>query len=195
MRQKTMVLLTKVSDIHYTPPMSTRLALVLISVALFFGIFGTSPAGAADRGGGAMFLEGSMRFSLMFGGGRAFDQDYTVFGLGAGYYVIDGLEAGLEAETWQGAQPRIRRVSPQLMYVVPLDSAVRPYLGAFYRRTFIEAYKNLNDAGGRAGLLFPLGRSAYLGAGAVYERHVACDRIVYESCSEAYPELTLAIIF
>ena len=168
--------------------------LVLTMAAILSGI-NAAPATAADRGGDAMFREGSMRVSLLIGGGRAFNQDYRVYGAGIGYYVIDGLELGLEAETWQGADPRIKRVSPQAMYVFPLDSAARPYVGAFYRKTYIEQYRNLSDAGGRAGILFPLGRSAYLGLGGVYEKHLACDRIVYESCSEAYPELAIAIVF
>jgi len=175
--------------------MGKRLAIVLALVGILPALVGDAIAAADDRRVDDMFCEGSMRLSLLLGGGRAFDQDYRVYGIGVGYYFIDGLEAGLEAETWQGAHPGIRRVSPQAMYVFPLGSQVRPYLGAFYRRTFVQDYKNLSDAGGRAGILFPVGRSAYLGVGGVYEQHIACDRIVYESCSESYPELTIAIIF
>jgi hypothetical protein len=171
------------------------LLLLLVLFGVLSVIVNIALARAADRGGEAMFREGSMRLSLLIGGARAFNQDYRVYGAGVGYYVIDGLELGLEAETWQGADPRIRRVSPQAMYVFPLDSAARPYVGAFYRKTYIEQYRNLSDAGGRAGLLFSLGRSAYLGVGGVYEKHLACDRVVYESCSESYPELAIAIVF
>lgn len=151
-----------------------------------------SPA-AADSG--APFQQGSIRVSLLFGGGRAFAQDYRVFGAGIGYYVAKGLEAGFEAETWSGNHPGITRLSPQLKYVFPAGGDARPYAGTFYRRTSIDGYKDLNDAGVRGGFLFLLGRSAYLGAGIVYERHLGCDRLVYESCSEAYPELLIAMIF
>ena len=133
--------------------------------------------------------------SLFFGGGRAFSQDYRVYGAGVGYYVLDGLEAGLDAETWKGKDPGITRLSPQIMYVLPTGREARPYAGVFYRRSFIDGYRDLNDAGGRGGMLFLLGRSAYLGAGLVYERHLGCDRTVYDSCSEVYPELLIAVIF
>lgn len=168
-------------------------AMILAGCLLLAGWTGT--ARAADVAGTAAFHQGSLRVSLLFGGGRAFDRDYRVFGAGIGYYVVDGLEAGLEAETWQGNDPGITRVSPQLMYVFPLGREARPYAGAFYRKSFIDGYKDLNDAGGRAGMLFLLGGSAYLGAGLVYERHIGCDRAVYDSCSEAYPELLIALIF
>jgi len=106
-----------------------------------------------------------------------------------------GIEAGVDAESWQGNDPRITRLSPQFMYVHQMAGNVKPYAGAFYRRTFISQYKDLNDAGARAGLLFLYGRKAYLGVGLAYESHLNCDRTVYDSCADAYPELRVAIMF
>jgi hypothetical protein len=71
----------------------------------------------------------------------------------------------------------------------------KPYAGVFYRRVLINQYKDLNDAGARAGLLFLYGRSAYLGVGLVYDAHLNCDRTVWDSCADTYLELRLAIVF
>jgi len=163
-----------------------------VVLAIFLG---SAAASAGDTTASAPFRQGSYRLSLLLGDGRAFKQDYNVYGAGFGYYVVDNLEAGLEAEGWSGNGPGIRRVSPQFLYVFGTGRDARPYVGAFYRMAFIDGYKDLHDAGGRAGLLFLLSRSAYFGAGFVYERHIGCDRTVYDSCAEAYPELLLALIF
>ncbi len=153
----------------------------------------STQANAADAG---PFREGSVRMSIMLGSGRAFQQDYTILGAGLGYYVADGIEAGVDVESWQGNDPRITRLSPQLLYVYhQMAGNAKPYAGVFYRRTFISQYKDLSDAGARTGLLFLYGRKAYLGLGLAYESHLNCDRTVYESCADTYLELRIAIMF
>ncbi len=152
-------------------------------------------ANAASGSGACPFAAGSARLSLAFGGATAFHQNYTVFGIGSGYFVADGIEAGLEYESWSGSSPRIEPVSPQVRFVFPRPGSISPYAGVFYRRTFIEGYRGLDTAGARAGLYFLSGRNLYFGAGVAQEFHLNCDRTVYSSCAETYPELSLAIIF
>ncbi len=153
-------------------------------------------AGQASAGTDAYpFNQGSARFSLLVGSNTAFDKDYTVFGVGGGYYIADGLELGLEAETWQGNSPRINRITPGVTYVMYSVETIKPYGGIFYRRTYIAKYRDTSDAGVRAGGMIPMGRRAYFGVGAVYESHLNCDRAVYSSCSEAYPEIMIAVMF
>jgi hypothetical protein len=72
---------------------------------------------------------------------------------------------------------------------------MRPYVGAFYRRTAIENYKDLDSVGARAGIYFVSGQGSYFGAGAVYENYLSCDQTVYHSCSDTYPEIIFAIAF
>ncbi len=141
------------------------------------------------------FGKGSARLSLLVGSGTAFDQDYTIIGIGGGYYVTDGLEAGLDAETWQGNSPHIYRISPGLRYVLYTVQPVKPYAGLFYRRTFIEDHDDHNEAGVRAGGIVPAGQRAYFGAGVVYETRLNCDKSIYSSCSDVYPELMFAVMF
>jgi hypothetical protein len=166
---------------------------LVTGILLFSGVLET--AAAARRSGPDLFHEGNVRFSLFFGSGTAFGETYRIVGAGAGYYLMDNLELGLDGETWQGNDPRITRLSPQVMYVFPTGTNARPYAGAFYRRTLIEQYRDLNDAGARAGALFLYGRQAYLGTGVVYERHLGCDRFVYDACWDSYLEVLVAVIF
>jgi len=165
-------------------------------VMLLFGIFILMTPALANATDAGPFRQGSMRLSIMFGSGRAFQQDYSILGAGLGYYVADGIEAGFEFDAWSGNDPRINRVSPQLLYVYhQMTGNAKPYAGVFYRRVIINQYKDLDDAGARAGLLFLFGRQAYLGLGLVYDAHLHCDRVVWDSCADAYPELRLAIMF
>jgi hypothetical protein len=149
----------------------------------------------ADAAGSDPFAGGSMRASVLVGNGYAFDESYVVIGVGFGYFVAKGLELGLDMESWTSGTPGITKISPALRYVVPTNSTVRPYLGAFYRRTNIENYDDLNSIGGRAGVYFVSGRGSYFGAGLVYENYLSCDEAVYRSCSDTYPEIIFAIAF
>jgi len=141
------------------------------------------------------FDRGRSRFSLQIGNTRAFDRSYTSVGLGFGYYVIDGLELGLEGDAWLGNSPDIYRLSPALRYVLYILDPVKPYAGIFYRRTFIEELNDHNEAGGRAGITIVGGPRTNFSVGIVYETRINCDTTVYESCSEAYPEFTFAVMF
>jgi len=169
-----------------------RSAVLLILAGSIFFLVSDQAHAAADAG---PFRQGSVRMSVLLGSGTAFRQDYTILGVGLGYYVANGIEAGVDVESWQGNDPRITRLSPQILYVHQIPGNVKPYAGVFYRRTFISQYNDVNDVGARAGLLFMYGRKAYLGLGVAYESHLKCDRTVYASCADTYPELRLAIMF
>ena len=164
---------------------------MFLALALVFIATGRASAGTDAY----PFNQGSARISILVGGNTAFDKDYTVFGIGGGYYIADGVELGLEAETWQGNNPRINRITPGVTAVLYSVETIKPYGGIFYRRTFIADYRDLNDAGIRAGAMVPIGPRAYFGAGAVYEAHLNCDRNVYASCSDIYPEIMIAVMF
>ncbi|MHB8845293.1 MAG: hypothetical protein ACYC7L_11180 [Nitrospirota bacterium] len=166
------------------------IALLAAVASLFF--CAARPAGAA---GNDPFAEGSMRVSVLLGNGYAFDENYFIAGAGFGYYLAKGLEAGLDGEFWTGGTRGITKISPGLKYVLPTDSTLRPYIGAFYRRTIIENYDDLNSVGGRAGAYFVSGRGSYFGAGAVYEKYLSCTETAAFSCSDAYMEIILAFAF
>ena len=145
------------------------------------------------------FREGSGRMTLLIGGGTAYENNiqynYTILGVGAGYYVSDGLEVGLDVEDWLGSGPRIYRVSPEIHYVFYEVETIKPYAGVFYRRNFIEGHDDVNTVGFRAGGLFLMGKRSYLGAGMVYDKYLNCNNSPFSSCSDIYPEIIVAVTF
>ena len=159
---------------------------------LFLSFCAAPPVAAAGRD---PFAEGGMRLSLIVGSGSAYDRNYFVAGAGLGYFIADGIELGVEGESWSGSTPRLAKLSPQVRFVLPMDGTVRPYAGAFYRRTIVQGQDDLNSAGARAGLYFLSGNGGYIGAGLVYENYFNCNETVFRSCTAAYPELMFAIAF
>ena len=172
------------------PALSRCIALFAAIMFLFFCV--ALPAGAADKD---PFADGSMRLSVIVGSGYAFSESYLIVGVGFGYFLANGLELGLDVENWSGSSPHIVKISPEVRYVVPTKGPLRPYVGAFYRRTLIENYDDLNSAGGRAGIYLLSGQGSYFGAGAVYEKYFSCNQAIYHSCSDTYPEIIFAISF
>lgn len=142
-----------------------------------------------------MFDKGSKRFSLLIGSGQAFGDNYTIIGIGAGYYAYDGLELGINLDSWQGGSPDINEVTPEIRYVFRNQSSIDPYVGALYRWTFISGLDDLTAYGLRAGVYITTGRTSYMGIGVAYIENTDCDERIYISCSETYPELSIAFTF
>ncbi|VAX11704.1 hypothetical protein MNBD_GAMMA25-2131 [hydrothermal vent metagenome] len=141
------------------------------------------------------FDKGAIRGTILLGSGRAFGDNYTILGVGAGYYIIDGLELGIDAETWMGGTPSINQISPSLRYVFRNSSSLSPYVGAFYRKTYIENLNDLTATGYRLGAYINTGSNIYIGAGAVFINYSDCTTTIYTSCSDTYPEFTLGVAF
>jgi hypothetical protein len=161
--------------------------------ALAVAAFASSPPATAAEVAGA-FSKGSTSVVFIAGSGYAFNESYLVLGLGVGYYLFDGLNLGLSVESWSGSDPKLYKVTPSVTYVfhqVPL----KPYIGVFYRRTYMENLPDLDSAGARAGVYFNAGRNAYIGVGGVYETYLDCNTTQYKSCSDTYPEVTFVLSF
>lgn len=135
------------------------------------------------------FSQGSQSVSVIAGAGSAFRDDYIILGVGYGYYVIDGLEVGIDAQFWLSGDPSITKLSPQIRYVFTQPKTVKPYVGAFYRRTYTEGLDDLDSIGYRAGLNFMGQGNFFFGAGVVYENYQDCSETVFTSCSDTYPEI------
>ena len=134
------------------------------------------------------FSQGSQSVSIIAGAGSAFNDDYFILGLGYGYYVINGLQLGIDAQFWLSGDPSITKLSPQITYVFTQPETIKPYLGTFYRRTFIDGFDDLDSIGYRAGLNFMGQGNFYFGVGFVYESYRDCSETVFSSCSDTYPE-------
>lgn len=163
---------------------------VFLFTALIF--FHSSSACAAERD---PFSAGSTRLAVIVGNGYAFDNSYLIIGVGAAYFLANGLDLGLDMEFWTGSNPNITKISPRVDYVFNTGGPLRPYAGLFYRRTMIDGWEDLDSMGGRAGLFFTSGRGLYFGAGLVYENYLDCDTARYTSCDDTYPEFIIAFSF
>ena len=152
----------------------------IFAVLLYLAL---SPATAAP------FSKGSQSVSIIAGAGSAFQDDYLILGLGYGYYVVDGLELGIDAQFWLSGDPSITKVSPQIRYVFTQPKTVKPYIGGFVRRTFISDFTDLDSVGYRAGLNFMTQGNFFIGAGFVYERYQDCNDAIFANCSDTYPEI------
>jgi len=173
--------------------MTMNRKLSAITVAAIANLASTSPAIAADAAG--VFGKGRAHFVLNAGSGNAFNENYVVLGVGASYYLVDGLSVGLSLESWSGADPGMTKITPSVQYVFLQVPQVKPYVGGFYRRAYIDSLPDINSVGGRAGVYVPAGRNVHIGIGAVYESYVDCNKSVYRSCSETYPEVSFSIAF
>jgi hypothetical protein len=163
----------------------------LVAVLAFGALL--SPAAAQTVAGA--FSQGRTHFVLTASSGYAFDESYFVLGLGASYYLLDGLSVGLFLESWSGSDPGMTKITPSVQYVFHQMQAVKPYVGAFYRRTDIDGLPDLDSVGGRAGLYVQGGRNAYIGLGAVYESYLDCNETTYRKCDSTYAEVTFTIAF
>lgn len=144
-----------------------------------------------------MFREGNVELDAGVGLGVFDSKDYFILLAGGGYYLRDGLSVGATAEAWTGPEPHLYDVSPAVRYIfLDVPWHFQPYAGAFYRRTVYDHdYTPIDSSGVRGGLVFPLTPRAYLTGGLVYEHYFGCDKSVYTSCDQVYPEIGLAFAF
>jgi hypothetical protein len=162
------------------------------TLALVLAAAVASPAAAQSVAGA--FAQGRTHVMVTAGSGAAFDESYLVLGLGASYYLIDGLSVGLFLESWTGGDPGLVKYTGSLQYVFH-KGAAKPYLGTFYRRTDIEDRADLDSVGARAGIYFAVSQNAYLGFGGVYEKYLDCNKTTYRSCDGTYGEVTVTFAF
>lgn len=153
------------------------------------------PAMAQSVGATSGFSKGRTHFVFTAGTGYAFDESYLVVGLGANYYVVDGLNLGLHWEYWTGSDPKMSKLTPSIQYVFHQMNPVKPYVGAFYRRTYLERLEDLDSWGARAGVYLQAGRNSYIGAGLVYESYLDCETGIYRKCDSTYGEVSFTIAF
>ncbi len=174
--------------------MSLRIIKRLAVLIIFTGI--SNGALAASVGGA--FSQGSTSVGVVVGTGTAFDDDYIILGIGAGYYLVEGLEIGLDLQRWFSGDPEITKVSPQIRYVFTQPKTIKPYVGAFYRRTYYGDSDEIDiddqdSFGYRVGAYFSTSNRLNIGAGIVYEEFTDCSRVT--DCSTTSPELLVTFSF
>ena len=141
-----------------------------------------------------MFGKGQRHISGVVGYAHSFDSDYLLVGVGASYFIRNGLQVGLDFEGWFLGDPTIYKVSPRVDYVGWRMPRIKPYAGLFYRWNFIGGgLDDKNSMGGRAGAFYKGDRGGMAGAGVVYERYLGLDDRF--SSDVFYPEFFVAKSF
>ncbi len=80
-----------------------------------------------------------------------------------------------------------------MTYYIPTNSAFRPYVGAFYRYTFVDGdYDNYSSAGARAGLAITF-KGGYFGFGWAQEYYLDADNLSDDT--SGYPEMVVGFSF
>ena len=137
---------------------------------------------------GGVFSVGSKNVGFTVGTDNSFGNNYTVLGANVNYFIIDNLSLGASYQAYLGGNPDINQVTVPVTYHLPLENTTyRPYLGAFYNRTFMEKpYNDYNIYGGRAGLSMQTSQNSFMSFGWVQE--FSNDAIDNEN--RGYPEFT-----
>jgi hypothetical protein len=141
------------------------------------------------------FSKGTLRFSGGASASTGFGGNSFQLGLGTGYYVMDGLELGLDARSWFGGNYSVHEIEPSVTYVFTQFDRFTPYGGVLYRRTFLENRDDLSAYGGRLGILLQQSHNIYVRAGVTGIRHHDCDRTIQSDCSDFYPEVSVGLYF
>jgi len=141
-----------------------------------------------------IFLQGSKGLGIKLGSASIGSENYTIAGLSANYFVVDGLSVGLGYEKWFSGTPDISKLTLESTYYIKANEDLRPYVGLFYRRMFISSdlFDDINSYGTKAGLAFMQDR-LLLGAGLVYEKYDSNQRLFNDS--QTYLELTVGFMF
>jgi hypothetical protein len=168
-----------------------QLFIALVMTGLAGHSVTTNAASVGTGGVSTAFSKNSTSVGVVLGSGSSFDDNYIILGVGVGYYITNGLELGIDLQHWFSGDPSITKVSPQIRYVFTQPKVIKPYVGVFYRRTFIENLEDADSYGYRAGAYFSAKNGVYIGGGVVYEEYADCVR----DCSSTYPEILFTVSF
>jgi hypothetical protein len=139
-----------------------------------------------------VFDDGTTNVALTVGNGSGFNNTYTIVGVTASYFLLNGLSVGLGYRGWFGATPTMNEVDVPVTYFIPLKNPIRPYVGGLYRHTFISGdYSDYNTFGVRAGISYVEGKG-YVAAGWVQEWYSEANG---DDSTRGYPEISAGISF
>ena len=145
-----------------------------------------------------LFQKNNLGVGVALGGGSITIgrevQDYFIFGASTEYFVIDNLSVGVGYLGWFGGTPTLNQITVPINYYIPLETKLRPYMGVFYRETFVsDGYNNYSSYGAKVGVAYSFSKSAYIGFAMVNEQYGSNS--LYRDSSSSYPEITFAFSF
>ncbi|MHC3993642.1 hypothetical protein ACXWTF_02360 [Thiomicrolovo sp. ZZH C-3] len=139
-----------------------------------------------------VFDSGTTTVGASVGSGSGYNSTYTIVGVSASYFVLNGLSAGVGYRGWFGGTPTMSELELPVTYFIPLSPALHPYAGAFYRHTYISGdYQDYETVGLRGGIAYTEGQG-YIAAGWVQEWYTRSNG---DEISRGYPEISIGISF
>ncbi len=140
------------------------------------------------------YAKGSKSLNIVGGVGSTLGQSYMILGAGFSYYIANGLAIGISGEGWILQDPTFWKISPDLRYTFWKMDKIKPYVGVFYRHTFVGGdFGNYDSWGGRAGVAYRQGGS-YVSLGVVYEEFWDSEDSLFDN-STTYPEISFWFSF
>ena len=161
--------------------------LKILVICIIFSVASMTTASASPFG------KGQQHMQLAIGSGSLLDDNYIVVGIGYGYYLMNGLELGIDFDLWLDGDPSVYQVTPEARYVIDNPSRFKPYVGAFYRRNYIEGLKDIDAYGYRAGVYWLTGGNVYIGYGITHSILQDCKESIYSDCESTYSELSFMV--
>ena len=164
---------------------------IFVTLVILSSLAFANPFGAGNRAVGITLGSGSVSYSI---GPLSTVENYYILGVNADFFVAENLSVGLGYRGWFGGDPTINQGTIPVTYYIPTNSKFRPYVGAFYRYTYIadDRYDNYSSAGGRAGLAITF-QNGYVGLGWAQEYYLDSDS--RSDSSSGYPEVVIGFSF
>ncbi len=164
---------------------------IFVTLVILSSLAFANPFGAGNRAVGITLGSGSVSYSV---GPFSTVENYYILGVNADFFVAENLSVGLGYRGWFGGDPTINQGTIPVTYYIPTNSKFRPYLGAFYRYTYIadDRFDNYSSAGGRAGLAITF-QNGYVGFGWAQEYYLDSDSL--SDSTSGYPEVVLGFSF
>ena len=164
---------------------------IFVTLVILSSLAFANPFGAGNRAVGITLGSGSVSYSV---GPLSTVENYYILGVNADFFVAENLSLGLGYRGWFGGDPTINQGTIPVTYYIPTNSKFRPYVGAFYRYTYIadDRYDNYSSAGGRAGLAITF-QNGYVGFGWAQEYYLDSDNL--SDSTSGYPEVVIGFSF
>lgn len=150
---------------------------------------------ASDPDSRSAYDRNALRVGLVVGVSTNFDDPYFQIGGGVGWFVLRGLELGVEGTALLAGDPFIFQLTPGLRYVFVDVPFLQPYIGFLYRRSFIVDDDDLSTMGGRVGVSWSSGDGILLNGGLAYERAFDCEETRFNGCNGFHPEFGISWSF
>ena len=141
------------------------------------------------------FYQGRIQFGLSGGSSQYGDQSIFSIGMNGAYFIIDHLALELGYQASFGDDLSIYQPSTGISYYLNFNQAWYPYFGGVYEHMRVNLDKDSFQrdwVGGKAGVLFQVAGSIWVGVGGRVLRELGCTG---SNCVITQPDFQFSIAF